>query len=313
MLERCDEAVALDSSTIAAALTRCGVALLRGALSSSHLARLANSFEALPPHQRSGAPLLDGRTEWLPPFPPLFSGEAILRPRVLSWAAGAYLGGQMDDVVLDALTIITAPDGTAQQSLHRDVTEGPGSVLTIQMPLVDLPSPGGGALALQPGSHAAPAFECNTSEATIEPSMRVGDALMYDARTCHRGAGNEVVRGARPVMYLLLKHHRATLTGYLPFELNLRFGRAGLENVLRFRDAFDCLWRTGECRLSACTSSAAALPSGPGGSWRNASRRSSCMGPRAAHTAADYPLASISPYLLRPAPHAQSSAANVAE
>eukprot|EP00966_Prymnesium_polylepis_P009820 226245-Prymnesium_polylepis.1 len=167
----------------------------------------------------------------------------------LAALAAAYLGSEAVD--LDAVTLITAPEGSGRQSMHRDVLEPRAVVLTVQVVLEDLTTPDGGALSLIAGSHATdhacdlegePGAERGgggaVAHAVLGTSPRAGSVVVYDARTCHCGAENVKVPGDRPVLYVLFKRRTARKTGYLPFELNMRFGRLGLETVLQYREAF---------------------------------------------------------------------------
>ena len=77
-------------------------------------------------------------------------GDALLHGELWTSVAAEYLGATALD--LDAVTVVLAPEGSAAQELHRDVTVGPTAVLSVHIPLVSLPS-GGGTLSLQPASH----------------------------------------------------------------------------------------------------------------------------------------------------------------
>jgi len=226
----------IDDETLTT-LHSCGFAVLRGLLPPALVVSLAShysSHEGMP-----GADLLNGRREWLPPYAMPFSDDRILHHPALTALAAAYLGGD-EHLDLDALTVTTAPGGTGRQPMHRDVLEGPAAVLTLHLPLGDLPSPSAGALALQPGTHGSAGRECEEHTDAYETSLRAGDAIVYDARICHCGTANARPRasGERPVLYLLWKRRDASLTGYLPHEVNLRFGRQGFHTVLDYREAF---------------------------------------------------------------------------
>ena len=251
----------------------CGFVILSGVFPPAMIGALAHEYTELA--SLPGSALLDGRHEWLPPFQLPFNSAQLLHHPALFELAEGYLGRCSVD--LDAVTVITAPDGTGQQSMHRDVLEGPGVVLTMQVPLVDLPSPNGGALSLMPGSHMAEGGdECDASAAVIATMPRAGTVILYDARTCHGGAANTRVPGDRPVLYLLLKQPTARMTGYAPFELNLRFGAAGHRSVMQYRQAF-------RRRFSMLC-----------GGYPNQS-----LLWEEEHALIAHPLASISPYLLR--------------
>ena len=229
-------------------LTRCGFGVIRNFLRPTLAMALARSFTSL----QQGLPVADllggGRREWLPPFEAPWTNFELVQHPLLTELCRMYLG---DDVRLDALTVTTAPFGASAQAMHRDIVEGPAAALTIQVPLVDLPISGGG-LAIQPTSHALSFVECDEADATVQSAMRAGDAMAYDPRLCHRGTANMQVMGSRPVIYLLFKSASAQLTGYAPFELNLRFGSPGLETVLDYRWAFDEHHR-GACFYGNCT------------------------------------------------------------
>ena len=282
----CDTAPCVSAA--AATLRLCGFVLLRGALHPDHVQRLGVAYASLPNGSLATAPLRAGRREQLLPFALPFTEATLLHDATLSAVAQEYLG--TDELELDALTVVQAHRGCEAQPRHRDVQAGPAAVLSIHIPLVGLGRGGSGALVLQPTSHLRAGTECEAMlPAPIEASpIGPGDALAYDARVCHHGSANVALEGVRPVLYLLLrKRHlgttapdpngarrRATLppgdeparpppppavalpfsTGYEPHELLFRFGRAGLETVARFREA----WRATRAATTAMAGAAAA-------------------------------------------------------
>ena len=104
-----------------------------------------SAYDGLPNASLAAGPLLSGRVEQILPFVPPFNEEAFLLRGAWTDVAADYLGSSELD--LDAVTAVLAPQGSAPQPLHRDVQAGPAAVLTIHIPLVDVPS-GGGALLL---------------------------------------------------------------------------------------------------------------------------------------------------------------------
>lgn len=239
---------ASEASAASAALRMCGFVVLRSALSQAHVAQLAEAYVRHEP-TLAAADLRDGRKEQLLPFAPPFTDNALLHSPVWTEVAAEYLGAT--ELALDALTAVLAPLNSPAQALHRDVHAGPAAVLSVQIPLVDLPRGGGGALVLQPASHLAPEVECNATAlpSPVEVSMTTGSAIVYDARLCHYGSANTVVAGVRPVLYLLLRKTDLGTTsdgfpyttGYEPLELMLRHGggaTGGLGTVQRYRRAF---------------------------------------------------------------------------
>jgi hypothetical protein len=239
---------ASEASAASAALRMCGFVVLRSALSQAHVAQLTEAYVRHEP-TLAAADLRDGRKEQLLPFAPPFTDNALLHSPVWTEVAAEYLGAT--ELALDALTAVLAPLNSPAQALHRDVHAGPAAVLSVQIPLVDLPRGGGGALVLQPASHLAPEVECNATAlpSPVEVSMTTGSAIVYDARLCHYGSANTVVAGVRPVLYLLLRKTDLGTTsdgfpyttGYEPLELMLRHGggaTGGLGTVQRYRRAF---------------------------------------------------------------------------
>ena len=256
-LHTCDTLPAIDcsqgfrsseASAASAALRMCGFVVLRSALSQAHVAQLTEAYVRHEP-TLAAADLRDGRKEQLLPFVPPFTDDALLHSPVWTEVAAEYLGAT--ELALDALTAVLAPLNSPAQALHRDVHAGPAAVLSVQIPLVDLPRGGGGALVLQPTSHLAPELECDATALPppVEVSMTTGSAIVYDARLCHYGSANTVVAGVRPVLYLLLRKADLGMTsdgfpyttGYEPLELMLRHGggaTGGLGTVQRYRRAF---------------------------------------------------------------------------
>ena len=239
---------ALEASAASAALRMCGFVVLRSALSQAHVAQLTKAYVRHEP-TLAAADLRDGRKEQLLPFAPPFTADALLHSPVWTEVAAEYLGAT--ELALDALTAVLAPLNSPAQALHRDVHAGPAAVLSVQIPLVDLPRGGGGALVLQPASHLAPEVECDATALPppVEVSMATGSAIVYDARLCHYGSANTVVAGLRPVLYLPLRKADLGMTsdgfpyttGYEPLELMLRHGggaTGGLGTVQRYRRAF---------------------------------------------------------------------------
>lgn len=237
-----------EASAASAVLRMCGFAVLQHALSQAHVAQLAEAYARHEP-TLAVADLRDGRKEQLLPFVPPFIDDALLHSPVWTEVASEYLGAA--ELALDALTVVLAPLHSPAQALHRDVHAGPAAVLSVQIPLVDLPRGGGGALVLQPASHITPAVECDATALPppVEVGMTTGSAIVYDARLCHYGSANTVVAGVRPVLYLLLRKADLGMasdgspytTGYEPLELMLRHGggaTGALGTVQRYRRAF---------------------------------------------------------------------------
>ena len=216
-------------------LRACGFVALHGLFSPAAIAALATSYSALP--VLAEAPLLNGRREHLLPYQPPFSRlEWLLHHPVVASMAAHYF--HEEQVELDALTVVLAAADGRRQPLHRDVLEGPEATLTLQVPLLDLPAVGSGALALQPGSHRGITDECDEGAPIHVGSLALGSALLYDARTCHFGTARTRGADGRPILYVLLRRRRTQRTGYEPFELRLRFGAEGLAAVARHRAAF---------------------------------------------------------------------------
>ena len=76
------------------------------------------------------SPLLNGRQEYLLPFQKPFNEDRFLHDPLLRGIADAYLGGE---TALDALTVVLAQAPIAAQGMHRDILEGPGAALSLQV------------------------------------------------------------------------------------------------------------------------------------------------------------------------------------
>ncbi|CAK0844312.1 unnamed protein product [Prorocentrum cordatum] len=229
------------ATTVAAAVTAlrtCGFVLLRGALSVAHVRELLHGYRSLPATALPTAALRDGRSEQLLPFAPPFSAPPLLHDGLWMRVAEAIGADALD---LDAVTAVLAPEGSREQELHRDVLAERGAVASVHIPLVALPS-GGGELALQPASHAAgEPCDAAAAPAPIGVPIEPGSAIVYDARTCHLGRSEPTrarrTAGAVPAAAPARLCGGAT-TGYEPRQLLLRYGRAGLETVRRYRAEF---------------------------------------------------------------------------
>ena len=208
---------------------------MQAVFSPALIAKLARAYATLDRSTLAASALLNGRHEYLLPFQPPFNEEWLLRDPLLFHVASAYLG----EPTLDALTVILAQAPIGGQVLHRDIHEGPGAALSLQIPLVDIPPDHGGALALQPGTHTTDGHDCDEEAGSLPVGLAAGSVLLYDARACHAGTANERVLGGRPIMYMLLKRRSTRRTGYEPFELRLRFGEGGLADVAHYRTAFE--------------------------------------------------------------------------
>lgn len=147
----------LDSTNPAAALPRCGAALLRGALAPGPLGEALEAFLRLPPEEarrlRHGA-VRERREQTHLPFSPPFDRLDLLGEREqLRPALAAALG---EGFVLDLATIVAVPEGAAAQSAHRD-TPLAGSVAA-HIPLHPLGEEAA-PLSLCVGTHTMPSDE----------------------------------------------------------------------------------------------------------------------------------------------------------
>ena len=124
-----------------------------------------------------------------------------------------------DTATLTYAGLIFSFPGSEDQAFHQD-----GTTLFPENPLLDLPSyainvfipvhalsRSLGLTEFFPGSHNATEFARLTEKnleseardgATIQPLLSVGDAMIYDYRTCHRGVAN-TSGGVRTMLYLM--------------------------------------------------------------------------------------------------------------
>ena len=173
------------ASAAVAALRMCGFVVLRSALSMPHVESLAAAYADLP--ELVTADLRDGRREQLLPFAAPFNDDALLHGELWTSVAAEYLGATALD--LDAVTVVLAPEGSAAQELHRDVTVGPTAVLSVHIPLVSLPS-GGGTLSLQPASHLTEGRDCDAGAppAPFEVPISPGSMILCTPPTPVHGS-----------------------------------------------------------------------------------------------------------------------------
>lgn len=193
------EAAAATAAALEA-LSLCGFVILRGLAPPRRLTEALRAFDAAA--ARDGGALLansDGhlrggrRQTFLPADAAPLLAPGLLRPAGLSGLLERYLGA---GAALDVATLVEAPPGAAAQALHRDVKRS-GSV-ALQLPLA---AGGLGAraapLSLCPGTHVGAALPkeatklplCAAWQVLAAP-MALGDALLYDSATVHRGTAH---------------------------------------------------------------------------------------------------------------------------
>ena len=121
--------------------------------------------------------------------------DAIVRP-VLA-ASGLFGDGdQTDEIVVDHVGYVLSMPGAPGQVWHPDAVDRVGLVNAF-VPLVPL-SDANGPTALALGSHRPPRPACPR---VVRPLLHVGEVLLFDWRTWHRGCANSSPAD-RPVAYV---------------------------------------------------------------------------------------------------------------
>ena len=110
-----------------------------------------------------------------------------------------------DDAALTHFGCMLSFPGSTNQPWHADGPHMPGGdasfaaplhAVNVFVPLVDL-STANGPTEFTPGSH----FDFDVDAASRIPTMRAGQALIFDYRTRHRGLGNSS-SDERPLLYI---------------------------------------------------------------------------------------------------------------